>query len=41
MCGMINFPIVLEKTCFATQIIDFLGMLLNTRTQTVAIPAEK
>ena len=41
LCEEINFPVSMDKTEFATQIIVFLGMLLNTKTQTRSIPADK
>ena len=41
LCAEINFPLSEEKTAWATQIIIFLGMLLNTVTQTISIPVEK
>ena len=31
----------MEKTEWATQIIIFLGMLINTVTQTISVPIEK
>ena len=37
ICEEINFPVALEKTFWATQIIIFLGMILNTITQTILI----
>ena len=37
---LINFPVSLDKTERATQVIVFLGMLLNTVTQTIPIPVE-
>lgn len=41
MCEWINFPISEEKTEWATQIIVFLGLLINTITLTLGIPIEK
>ena len=41
LCETINFPLSMEKTEWATQIIVFPGMLLNTLTQTISIPVEK
>lgn len=41
VCQKVNFPISEEKTVWATQIIVFLGLLLNTITMTIAIPLEK
>ena len=41
ICEEIQFPVALDKTCWATTIITFLEMLLNTVTQTVSIPQNK
>lgn len=41
ICEVIGMPLSPEKTCWATQIIIFLGMLINTLTQTISIPVEK
>lgn len=41
ICSRINFPVSLEKTVWATQVIVFLGMLINTVSQTVSIPLDK
>ena len=41
ICGEINFPVSQEKTEWATQVIVFLGMLLNTVTQTISILMDK
>lgn len=41
ICSQINMPISEEKTVFATQIIIFLGMIINAVTKTVEIPDEK
>lgn len=41
ICARINFPISEEKTEWATQIIIFLGLLINTITMTLGIPVEK
>ena len=41
ICCQINFPVAWDKTCWASQIIIFLGMLLNTMTQTISIPIDK
>ena len=40
ICEEINFPVALEKTHWATTIIVFLGLLLNTVTQTISVPLE-
>ena len=41
VCALINFPIALEKTYWACTSLVFLGMLLDTDTQTVLVPVEK
>lgn len=41
ICTEINLPLAMEKTCYATQIIIFLGLLINTITQTVSLPEDK
>lgn len=41
LCEEINFPISEENTVWSTQIIVFLGLLLNTITRTISIPIEK
>lgn len=41
LCKKISFPLSEEKTTLPTQIVVFLGMLLNSVTQTVSIPVEK
>ena len=41
VCAVINFPVSLEKTFWGTTQIVFLGLLINTVTQTVSIPLEK
>ena len=41
LCSEINFPLAEEKTNWSSQLITFLGMLLNTITQTIHIPIEK
>ena len=41
ICNKIRFPVSLEKTVWASHIMTFLGLLLNTITQTVSIPVEK
>ena len=41
ICQYIKFPVSMEKTFWATQIIVFLGLLLDTRNQTISIPQEK
>ena len=41
ICSKIRFPIFFEKTEWATQIITFLGLLINTKDQCIGIPTEK
>lgn len=41
VCSTINIPVAPEKTIWGTQIIEFLGLLLNTITQTIIIPEAK
>lgn len=41
LCEQIGMPLSPEKTTLPTQIVIFLGMLLNSITQTVSIPVEK
>ena len=41
VCNDINFPISMEKTFWATAVLTFLGLLLDTKRQVVCIPKEK
>ena len=41
ICQVINCPISMDKTEWATQLIVFLGVLLNGSSRTLAIPIEK
>ena len=41
VCSLIRFPVSLEKTVWATTIITFLGLLIDTVNQTVSIPNDK
>ena len=41
MCEEINVPIAFEKTVWACEIIEFLGILLNGNRWTLEIPQEK
>ena len=41
ICQMINFPVALEKTFWATTQLVFLGMLLDSEKQVILIPKEK
>ena len=41
ICQYISFLVALEKTFWATQLITFLGLMLDTINQIIAIPVEK
>ena len=41
VCKMVNFPVSLEKTFWATTQLTFLGMLLDSDNQIVALPVDK
>ena len=41
ICRDIKFPVALEKTCWASQMTTFLGMLLDSAKQVVSIPKAK
>ena len=41
ICGEINFPVALDKTFWGTQILVFLGLLIDTVNQVISIPADK
>ena len=41
ICSQIGFPVNLEKTYWATRILTFLGMMLDTYKQLVCVPVEK
>ena len=41
ICTRIGFPVALEKTFWGTNLLVFLGLLLDTVMQRVAIPADK
>ena len=41
ICSEINFPVALEKTFWATQLITFLSFLIDTVNQIIGIPKEK
>ena len=41
VCDIINFPVSMEKTFWATTKITFLGLLLDTINQLVCVPTEK
>ena len=41
ICEEIQFPVTLEKTFWASNMMIFLGMLLDTVNQVVSVPLEK
>ena len=41
ICKEINFPVSMEKTYSVTNVLIFLGFLLNTISQMVSIPVDK
>ena len=41
VCKEIGLPVNLDKTYWGTTLLIFLGLLINTVTQTVSIPTEK
>ena len=41
VCSTINFPVSLEKTCYPTTRLIFLGLLLDTVNQVILLPKEK
>ena len=41
ICAQIKFPVSLGKTFWATTLITFLGMLIDTEKQIVSIPQDK
>ena len=41
VCAEIRFPVSLEKTCWSGQVMIFLGMLIDTVQQIVAVPVDK
>ena len=41
ICSIINFPISEEKTFRGTQLLSFLGFLIDTVNQIVLVPSEK
>ena len=41
ICATIKFPVALEKMFWASTRLVFLGMLIDTVTQTVSVPHEK
>ena len=40
-CNRINFPVSMEKTFWANQIMTFLGLLIDTQKQLVCVPTNK
>ena len=41
VCGQINFPVSMEKTCWGQTQITFLGLLIDTVRQIICIPLDK
>ena len=41
ICSKINFPVSMEKTCWGSRLVVFLGLLLDMEKQLVCIPMEK
>ena len=41
VCTSINFPVALDKTFWATTVLTFLGLLIDTENQIISIPVEK
>lgn len=41
ICSEINLPLSDEKTCWSTQVIVFLGLMIDTIRQMVTIPLDK
>ena len=41
VCAEIGFPVSEEKTFWSTHLLVFLGLLINTVTQQISIPADK
>ena len=41
ICGKICFPVSLEKTFWGTQLLTFLGLLIDTVNQRICIPVDK
>ena len=41
ICEYVNFPVSLEKSFWVTSVLMFLGLLINTKYQYVAIPVDK
>ena len=41
ICELTKFPVAIEKTVWPVEIIEFLGVLLNGCSLTIAVPEEK
>ena len=41
ICAVINFPLSMEKTSWGSNLITFLGLLIDTTRQQVFVPIEK
>ena len=41
LCEELGFPVSMEKTEWATEVIVFLGILLNGNSLTLAVPEDK
>lgn len=41
ICHRINFPVAYEKTCWASPIVKFLGLLLNSIRRVIMVPEDK
>ena len=41
VCKLIKFPISMEKTCWATTVLIFLGLLIDSEHQYIGIPVDK
>ena len=40
-CGTINFPVSMDKTVAPTKLLEFLGLLIDTKKGIICIPQEK
>ena len=41
VCELINFPVLLEKSEWPTQVLIFLGIILNGKRFTIMVPEDK
>ena len=41
VCNEVNLPVAEEKTCWATQLIQFLGLLIDAKRGMICIPLDK